>query len=111
MDNQQKLQNRAQRLEKDLQATFAVEKAVNNDFHRTLCEWLTTTISIAVDELTSSKFDKDHTGYLKCKAGLDRDRFLLRKIQAASDPKVKDKLQAALSDVKEALDEPEPEQE
>lgn len=101
--NQDKLQAQALKLEQEVRDCIAAEQLMNFESGQVLVRWLTTRINLHVKNVTSDRYLKDHTGYMKEIAELQEDQFLLKKIQYASNENIKHKLNTKLSELKEVI--------
>lgn len=105
MDNlPSQLETQAAKLEEELRDMMFAEKLLNYESGKVLIKWLQARCNIYINQLTSEKFVKDHTGYVQAQARLKENQYLIRKINASSHGGIKAKLENKLSELNEQID-------
>lgn len=98
-DNQPSQQDQ---LESQLRETITAEKFFEQGTGQLWTRVVQEEITLAVKDITSDKYEKDHMGYLKRLSDLQAYQKILRKMQAAASPlrkaKINEKLEAIESD-------------
>lgn len=84
------------RLEGQLREVATAENFPETDSGRLWLQLATAEINSALKDITSDKYEKDHTGYVKRLADLQAYKKMIRKMQVAASPIRKQKIQEAL---------------
>jgi hypothetical protein len=84
------------RLEGQLHEVAVAENFPETDTGRLWLQLATAEINHALKDITSDKYEKDHTGYVKRLADLQAYKKMIRKMQVAASPIRKQKIQEAL---------------
>lgn len=98
MDQQH--QQQILKLEQELSKVIAAEEFFSHASGRLIVDLISAEITKFTRDITSSKYEKDHSGYIKALADLHAHRNLLRRLQAYATPEVRDRLEADLKERK-----------
>lgn len=84
------------KLEQQLREVAVAENFPETETGRLWLELATAEINSALKDITSNKYEKDHTGYIKRLADLQAYKKMVLKMQVAASPVRKQKIQDAL---------------
>lgn len=79
-------------MEAQLREALTAEQFFDTNVGRLWTEMVQSEITKAVTDITSDKYEKDHTGYIKRLADLQAYKKILRKMQLAGSPVRKQKI-------------------
>lgn len=97
MDNQPTEQEfQIAQLQQLLSESVTASRFFEEDTGRLFTELATAEINLAIRDITSDKYDKDHMGYLARKADMNAYKTMLRKMQVAASPQRKAKIKERL---------------
>lgn len=101
--DQQAQNNKIARLEQELSRAIHAEEFFSHQSGQLIVALLTEEITKLTRLITSDKYEKDHTGYLKSLSELHANQKLLRKLQTYGSPVVKEKITEELHSRKEVV--------
>ena len=87
------------KLQQELSKVTAAEHLFELNAGQLIVELLTTEITRLTRDITSSKYEKDHSGYVKALADLHAHRNLLGKLQGYRNPETRAKLEVKLKEL------------
>lgn len=90
------------KLEQHLHEVAVAENFPQTETGRLWLEFATAEINRILADITSNKYEKDHTGYIKRLADLQAYKKMVLKMQLAASPVRKQKLQDALGQDQDA---------
>lgn len=83
-------------LEQQLRESAAAENFFNTASGKLIVELINKKVNLSLKKITSSKFEKDHMGYVNELAHLNAHKQLLKELQIAGSPIRKQKIQEKL---------------
>lgn len=104
MEQMQPLDKKQARLELELSKSFAAEDFFSKQSGQLVVTLLSDEITRLTRDITSDKFEKDHTGYLKALADLQANRNLLRRLQVYGSKEFRGKVETQLEVLKDGTE-------
>lgn len=96
---QDNLNKHLNQLEQELSKVASAESLFESQAGQLIVELLSTKITILTRDVTSSKYEKDHSGYVKALADLHAHRNLLRRLQGLATPAYRARLEEGLAEL------------
>lgn len=96
-----KLNQRLTKVQQELSRVTAAEHLFELNSGNLIVELLTLEITRLTRDITSNKYEKDHSGYVKALADLHAHRNLLNKLQGYKNPETRAKLEGAVKELDE----------
>lgn len=94
-----KTQQRILKVQQELSKVTAAEGLFELNSGNLIVELLTLEITRLTRDITSTKYEKDHSGYVKALADLHAHRNLLNKLQGYKNPETRAKLEVTLKEL------------
>lgn len=91
-EQQEQQEQQLQRLDSEIRKSVAAEKFFETATGKLFVELAEKEINNAITDILSSRFEKDHSGYLARKADLNAYKKMLNMMSRAGSPEVRNKL-------------------